>query len=113
MDTTQNNLREREEYWEKACVDESINAMFDTLFSVAYAEISRIEDQHPWFDTEPNKGQLDFAYFYTVALRSLKHLMKGKSEEDKAAIGDLILNDLAETIGFSLGTESYPENTDV
>ncbi len=93
-------LRKREEYMIKASVQESIEAMYGTFFSLAYSEINRIEDQFPWFDEPNQKGMLDFDFFYHFAIEGIKHMMKDKEIEQKAAIADLIINDMSEIMGF-------------
>jgi len=110
-DSTPDKLRKRDEMLKKANVYEAIDALFATMFSVAYAEINRIEEHHPWFDEPENKGMLDFDFFYTLVSKSIAHIMKDKSQVDKCAIADLIMNDVADCIGMPLPTSpATPEN---
>lgn len=110
-DSTPAKLRKRQEMLRKAQVNEAIEALFGTMFSVAYAEINRIEEHYPWFDEGDNKGMLDFDFFYTIIAKCVAHIMKDKSQHDKCAIADLIMNDVAEAIGLPLPhAPATPEN---
>lgn len=108
MDETEKRVLDTHELLKKSGVSEAIDIVYEALISQGYTEINDIEDRFPEFELKENAKLLEFQIFYAIAIKTLTHVMKNYELTAQAAIGDLVIADLAKIMGLPIPTE---ENT--
>jgi len=107
MDKEKRTL-EMHDHLTKSGISEAIEIVYEALISQGYTELNDIEDRIPYFEKKENSKVLEFQLFYAIAIKTLKHVMKNYDLTGQAAIGDLVIADLAKIMGVPVPTE---ENT--